>query len=59
MNKLQYAMGVSKKYATRFRHLLRQKVGGAAMKMLTSAEMAQRDLRGDGAKPRMALKFKM
>lgn len=56
MNKLQYAMGVSKKYIPRFRHLVRQKVGGAAMKMLTSAEMAQR---GDGAKPRMALKFKM
>jgi hypothetical protein len=56
MNKLQYAMGVSKKYSTRFRHLLRQKVGGAAMKMLTPAEFAQR---GEGARPRMALKFKM
>lgn len=56
MNKLHYAMGVSKKYATRFRHLLRQKVGGAAMKMLTNAEMAKV---GEGARPRHALKFKM
>jgi hypothetical protein len=56
MNKLQYACGMSKKYSTRFRHLLRQKVGGAAQKMLTPAEMAQR---GNGTTPRMALKFKM
>jgi hypothetical protein len=56
MNKLHYAMGVSKKHATRFRHLLRQKVGGAAMKMLTPTEMAKQ---GGGARPRMALKFKM
>lgn len=56
MNKLQYACGVSKKYARRFRHLVRQKVGGAAMKMLTPAEMAQQ---GNGARPRHALKFKM
>ena len=56
MNKLHYAMGVSKKYASRFRHLLRQKVGGAAQKMLTPAEMSKV---GEGGRPRMALKFKM
>lgn len=56
MNKLHYAMGVSKKHLARYRHLLRQKVGGTAMKMLTPAEMAKV---GEGARPRHALKFKM
>ena len=56
MNKLHYAMGVSKKHLARYRNLLRQKVGGAAMKMLTPSEMAKV---GNGSTPRHALKFKM
>ena len=56
MNKLHYACGVSKKHLTRFRHLLRQKVGGAAQRMLTPTEMSKV---GEGARPRHALKFKM
>ena len=56
MNKLHHAMGVSHKHFYRFHHLKHKHHGGAAQKMLTDGEMKERGL---GAKPRMALKFKM
>jgi hypothetical protein len=60
MNKLHIAMGLSHKHFYRFHHLKHHHVahhhGGAAQKRLTDEEMKERGL---GAKPRMALKFKM
>lgn len=56
MNKLQYAMGVSKKHVFRYKHLKHHK-GTGIVKMLTNEEMKANT--GMGTQPRHALKFKM
>ena len=56
MNKLHYAMGVSKKHVFRYKYLKQHK-GTGIVKMLSEEEMKANT--GMGVRPRHALKFKM
>jgi hypothetical protein len=60
MNKLDFATSISPKHSARLQYLKKHMKGsGGLFKKLTDSEMAQRDQRGEGARPRHALKFKM